>query len=216
MSDPRTGSPSPADSGPAAAALPDDGDERELVARLRDGEEAAYEELVRRHGPRLLAAARRVLRNEDDAREAFQEAMLSAFKSIGTFAGDARLGTWLHRIAVNAALMKLRSVRRVREDAIEDLLPSFTGAGHVSDPVAPWSEPADVAAQRSETREHVRRSIDQLPDTYRVPLVLRDLEEMDTADVARLLGITPNAVKIRIHRGRQALRALLDPRLRKP
>ncbi|MFQ5788854.1 MAG: sigma-70 family RNA polymerase sigma factor [Acidobacteriota bacterium] len=185
-------------------------DESALVALLKAGDEAAFERLVRTHAGRLLAVARRFLRNEEDARDAVQEAFLSAFRSLNRFAGDSRISTWLHRIVVNKALMKLRSRKRKPEESIEDLLPRFLEDGHQVHESVPWNE-TDV--ERRETKELVRRAIDRLPDTYRTIILLRDIEGYDTEETAKLLQVTANAVKIRLHRARQALRSLLDPHL---
>jgi RNA polymerase sigma-70 factor (ECF subfamily) len=185
-------------------------DESALVDRLRAGDPQAFEALVREHGGRMLAAARRVVSVEDDARDVVQEALLSAFRSIRSFAGTARLSTWLHRIVVNAALMKLRSRRRRREDSIDDLLPRFDEDGHFAEPVAHWEAEAETLLERQETRSIVRRAIDRLPENYRTVLILRDIEELDTGETATALGIMPNAVKTRLHRARQALRTLLE------
>jgi RNA polymerase sigma-70 factor (ECF subfamily) len=185
--------------------------ETTLLAGLRSGDDAAYEELVRSYGGRLLAVTRRLLGDEDDARDAVQEAFLSAFKSIDRFQGESLVSTWLHRIAVNAALMKLRSRRRRPEDRIDDLLPQFLEDGHPAQPAVPWRELSDSQLVREETRGRVRAAIDRLPEGYRTILVLRDIEELDTAEVAEQLGMTRNAVKTRLHRARQALRGLLAP-----
>jgi RNA polymerase sigma-70 factor (ECF subfamily) len=181
-----------------------------LVARLRAGDAQAFETLVRQHGSRMLATARRMMPNEDDARDVVQEALLSAFRSIRAFEGTARLSTWLHRIVVNAALMKLRSRRRRREESLEELLPRFDEDGHFAEPVAPWEAEAEALLEGRETRAMVRRAIDRLPESYRAVLVLRDIEELDTEETATALGIQPNAVKTRLHRARQALRTLLE------
>jgi len=192
-----------------SAETPLDGDAA-LVARLRAGDAQAFEMLVRQHGGRMLATARRMMPNEDDARDVVQEALLSAFRSIQAFEGAARLSTWLHRIVVNAALMKLRSRRRRREESIEELLPRFDEDGHFAEPVAPWEAEAEALLEGRETRAMVRRAIDRLPENYRTVLVLRDIEELDTEETAAALGIQPNAVKTRLHRARQALRTLLE------
>ncbi len=190
-----------------------DGDETLLLTRLQAGEQAAFEELVCRYGGQLLAVTRRFLRNEDDARDAVQDAFLSAFRALDRFEAKARLSTWLHRIAVNAALMKIRSRQRKPEDSIEHLLPRFLEDGHRADPGPAWKESTDALIQQQQTRRLVRTSINRLPDTYRSVLLLRDIEEYDTQETAHTLGISPNAVKIRLHRARQALRTLLDPLL---
>ncbi len=189
-------------------------DETALLAALRAGDGAAYELLVTTYGGRLLAVARRILRNEEDARDATQEAFLLAFRALPRFEGASRISTWLHRIVVNAALMKIRSRKARPEEPIEPLLPTFMEDGHSTVEFRAWEGGADELLERSETRRLVRASIDRLPATYRTILILRDIEELETAEVADRLGITPNAVKIRLHRARQALRQLMDPHFR--
>jgi RNA polymerase sigma-70 factor (ECF subfamily) len=157
---------------------------------------------------------RRLVRNEEDARDAVQDAFVSAFRSLDKFQGQARLSTWLHRIAVNAALMRIRTRRRKPEETLDELLPKFQEDGHQADPAVFWKLSYDDGVERAETRQLVRRCIDRLPETYRTVLLLRDIEELDTEETARMLGVTGNAVKIRLHRARQALRTLLDPYLR--
>jgi RNA polymerase sigma-70 factor (ECF subfamily) len=187
-------------------------EEDSLVAALRRGDEAAFESMVRLYGGRMLAVARRMLRREEDARDAVQEAFISAFKAIADFQAEARLSTWLHRIVVNAALMRLRRQRRKPEESIDELLPHFDETGGWSDVEEPCRTPFELV-ERSETRAVVRQCIDRLPDSYRSVLVLRDIEELDTEETADALGITVPAVKTRLHRGRQALRTLLVQRL---
>jgi len=185
-------------------------DEPQLVARLRAGEESAFEQLVRSTSGRLLAAARRLLRNEEDARDAVQSAFIRAFQSLSRFREESRLSTWLHRILVNEALMKLRSRARAEEESIDPLLPTFVPDGHQTRDTVDWSESADKALERAETRALINRAIDQLPESYRTVLVMRDLEEMSTAEVAEMLGVSANVIKVRLHRARQALRTLLE------
>lgn len=187
-----------------------DTDEAAFVARLRTGDGAAFEQLLRMHGGRLLAVARRFLCNEEDARDAVQDAFVSAFRAIGSFDGKAKLGTWLHRIVVNAALQKLRTQQRRPEQLIDDFLPAFLEDGHRANPGPRWSESAAQALERRETRTLVRSCIDRLPEAYRTVLILRDIDEVDTDETAKLLGINTGAVKTRLHRARQALRTLLD------
>ena len=188
--------------------------ESELVDALRAGDDGAFETLVREQSPRMLAVARRFVRNEEDALDALQDAFLSVHKSIGRFDGKAKLSTWLHRIVVNACLMKLRTKRRKPETSIEDLLPGYLDDGHLDPRPQPWQQTAVEFLQAKESRQLVRRSIDQLPDDYRNVLLLRDIEGLDTAETARLLDVTDSAVKTRLHRARQALRNLLDPHFR--
>ena len=192
---------------------PEPPDEAALVAGLRQGDDAAFELLVRSYGGRLLQVARRFLK-EEDARDALQEAFLSAFKSIDRFDGNAKISTWLHRIVVNAALMRLRKKSSQVEESLEPLLPSFLEDGHRADPNTPWPDNPEEAVGRSQMRRIVRQAIDQLPEGYRNVVLLRDIEELSGAETGELLGLTPNAVKVRLHRARQALREVLDQRLR--
>jgi RNA polymerase sigma-70 factor, ECF subfamily len=198
MSSPATRPTSP--SSPSA-------EETLLLERLRRGEEPAFEILVRTNGGRMLATARRMMRNEEDARDVVQEAFLAAFRALPAFAGQSRLSTWLHRITVNAGLMKLRSQRRRPELGLEDLAP----AGVETEP--PFPAP-DARLRQRELQRSLRGGLDRLPEDYRTAIELRDLEERDTEETSRLLGTTPGAVKTRLHRARQALRTLLEPELR--
>lgn len=183
--------------------------EATLVARLRSGDAAAFEWIVRTYGGRLLAVARKLVRDEEEARDVVQTAYLNALRSIDGFEGSCQLATWLHRIVINAALMRLRSHRRRPEASIEDLLPAFKEDGHHLEQFSDWTTPADELLERKETRERVRACIDRLPDNYRTVLLLRDIEELSTQEAADLLKLTPTAVKVRLHRARQALSTLL-------
>lgn len=185
--------------------------EAALIERLQSGDPVACEELVRTHTNHLLAVARRLLRHDEDARDAVQEAFLLAFRGLSSFGGRCRVSTWLHRIVVNVALMRLRSRHRKPEALIDDLLPQYQPDGHHVEEFDEWRLPPADRLLREETRQQVRAAIDQLPETYRTVLMLRDIEELDTPEVAAMLGISGNAVKIRLHRARQALRTLLDP-----
>src|SRR5688572_6276798 len=200
-------SPADAQPGAAAPAL----DEGELLARLRSGDDAAYELLVRAYGGRMLAAARRILAREEDAQDAVQEAFLSAFRAIERFEGQSRIGTWLHRIAINSALMKLRRLDRRTERTVDELLPTWGEDGGFTRLPEPWTEAADGEVLRDEARDVVRSKISELPDPYRIALTLRDIEGLSNEELADTLGVTVNAAKIRVHRARQALRTLLDP-----
>jgi RNA polymerase sigma-70 factor (ECF subfamily) len=186
-------------------------EESDLLAALRAGEAAAFAELVGRYGGRLLGAARRLLQNEEDARDALQDGFVSAFQALDRFDGRAQLSTWLQRIVINAALQKLRRQKRQPHRSIDDFLPTFLDDGHQTRDSRPWRETADAALQRQETRERVRQAIALLPENYRTVLLLRDIEELDTEETAALLGVTVPVVKTRSHRARQALRGLLDP-----
>jgi RNA polymerase sigma-70 factor (ECF subfamily) len=183
-------------------------DERAMLARLRARDELAFELLVRRFGGRMLAVARRLLRDEEDARDAVQDALISALRGLDRFEGGAQLGTWLHRIVVNTALMRLRTRRRRPEMSIDDLLPTFEADGHhtLGADQAPFP---DAQAEHSELQALVRKAVDRLPEGYREVYLMRDVDELSTEETAIALGISPNAVKIRLHRARQALITLV-------
>lgn len=185
--------------------------ERAVCSGLQQGDERAFELVFRRYGARMLATARRLLRNDEDARDVVQEAMLAAFKAAPRFEGGSLIGTWLHRIVVNAALMRLRSRRRKPEASIEDLLPSFLADGHRAVP-ANDELPADEALVHAEQLALLRACVDDLPESYREVYVLRDIEELTSEEVALAMGLTPNAVKIRLHRARQAVMTLVRRR----
>ncbi len=191
------------------------GDETAFIAALKVGDEAAYEELVRTRGGRMLAVARRFLRSEDDARDAVQDAFLNAFRAIDRFEGNAQLSTWLHRIVVNAALLKLRTRRRRPEQAIEELLPGFLENGHLAEPASEWEKPPEDRVSRAEIRELGLSKVHELPEGHRNVLLLRDVEEYDTEETAGALDVSRGAVKTRLHRARMALRKLLEPHLKR-
>ena len=187
-----------------------------LVDRLKAGDEAAYEQMVRTLGGRLLAVARRMLRDEEAARDAVQDAMLSAVRAIGTFDGHSRLSTWLHRIVVNAALMRIRSRQRKPEQSLEPLLPRFAEDGHHAEAVISWTDSAERLIERDQTKALVRAAIDELPDSYRLLVMMRDIDGMSTLEAAEAFGITENALKLRLHRARQALGTIIRRRLSRP
>jgi RNA polymerase sigma-70 factor (ECF subfamily) len=185
--------------------------EERFLERLRSGDELAYEELVRTHTGRLLATARHFLPRSEDAQDAVQEAFVSAFRSVRSFRGGSSLATWLHRIVVNACLMKIRGASRRPEAPIEDYLPRFDETGHHAASIEDWPVCPEKALLSRETRERVRAAIEILPPSYRTVLVLRDIEELSTEETAEVLSLTRTAVKVRLHRARLALRGLLAP-----
>jgi RNA polymerase sigma-70 factor (ECF subfamily) len=195
----------------AEPAAPDSDQDTRLLARLRAGDRQAAEALARAYGGRMLAVARRLLHCEADSADAVQEAFLAALRAIDSFAGNARLWTWLYRITTNTCLMKRRVRARRSGVSLDDLPPGFDVSGQPAHPGRPRADHAFDRLARDETQAQVRACIDRLPDPYRAILVLRDLEERDTEETARLLGISRGAVKTRLHRARQGLRALLEP-----
>jgi RNA polymerase sigma-70 factor, ECF subfamily len=193
-----------------------DSDEAELVAQMQAGVQTAFDTVVRLHGPKMLAIAARYFHNEPDRDDAVQDAFISAFRAIGSFDGQSKLGTWLHRITVNACLMKLRSRSRKPETQIDDLLPQFDQTGHRIHSDRAWDQDGYTRLEQKDTRQRVRDCIEQLPEAYRTVLLLRDIEGFDTAETARQLGCSEANVKTRLHRARQALRTLLLPYFQEP
>ncbi|MEO8190567.1 MAG: sigma-70 family RNA polymerase sigma factor [Acidobacteriota bacterium] len=187
---------------PPANAEPD-------AAALASGDEAAWSRLLESQGPRLLAVARGLLRDEDAARDCLQTAFLHALRSLDRFEGRSSLATWLHRIVVNSALVTLRSRRRKPEESLDPLLPVFDRTGYRV-AVGPVARSPEDLASLGEVREIVHAAIDLLPDSYRTVVILRDLEGLSGEEVAELLETTPNAVKVRLHRAHSALKTLLE------
>ncbi|HSB71080.1 MAG TPA: sigma-70 family RNA polymerase sigma factor [Candidatus Methylomirabilis sp.] len=188
-----------------------------LLERLRSGDTSALEALMDRHAGRLYRLAHGITRNEADAQEVVQDAFLAAFRKIHTFQSRAALGSWLYRIATNAALVKVRGRHCDREVPLEGRLPEFLPDGHrAGDPAylnADWSQTPEEELLSQETRAILNRAIEGLPDQYRAVLVLRDIEGLSNEEVAEAVGDTLAAVKSRLHRARMALREELTRHL---
>ncbi|WP_242342233.1 RNA polymerase sigma factor [Anaeromyxobacter terrae] len=180
----------------AGSALPD----LELVRRVQAGERALFELLIRRHNPRVYRAIRALLRDEAEVEDAMQQTYLLAFARLGEFAGAAAFSTWLTRIALNEALGRLRrsgKVERLDAPEAEDEAPG-----------PPDRSPEDRAAA-GEAMAFLQRALDRLPPAHRVVFMLREVEELSTAEAAEALGISAVLVKVRLHRARRALREVL-------
>ena len=179
-----------------------------------DGIAVDSDELVRSNIGWMLALAERLLRDRALAEDVVQESFVRALDGLAGFEGRSSLESWLHRITVNTALSKLRQLKRLSEQAIDEHLPEFDR--HDCRIEMPWSRLASVdeIIASEELRRHVVETIGKLPDAYRVVLQLRDIEEYDTSEVAALLSISQSNVKVRLHRARAALKKLLEPLLR--
>lgn len=187
--------------------------ETETVTRLRAGDEEAFAKVVQQYSDRLLAIARRLLRNEEDAADAVQDGLLSAFRGVDQFAGSSTLATWLHRVVVNACLMKGRSISRRTCLSLEDILPKVDAHGHPAEPICRRSMRGLERLLSEEARATVRNCIAELRPEFREVVILRDIEEMETETVAELLGVSTSVIKTRLHRARRALRSLLERKL---
>ena len=191
------------------AAPPDE----TLLAQLRAGDTGALEPLMERFAGRMFRVAHGITRSAADAEEVIQDVFLSLLKKAASFEGRAALGTWIYRITVNAALNKRRGKRAQLEVLIEDHLPTFKDDGHREGDraflLADWSGLPDETLLSKEGRETIRAAIDRLPAAYRTVLLLRDVEELSSEEVAAALGETIASVKSRLHRARMALREML-------
>ena len=188
---------------PGVAGAP--GAESELVERLKAGDRAAFEQLVRCYGPQMLLVARRFFKREADAEDALQDAFLNVVRSIGNFGGRCRLATWLHRVTVTAALMRLRTRRRRPETLIEELPGGVGGAATRSDTGLPPLE----ALSQQELRDRVRESLQRLPERDQSVLLLHDVQGLDLRETAHLLGVGTSTLKTRLRTARQKLHGFL-------
>jgi RNA polymerase sigma-70 factor, ECF subfamily len=181
--------------------------ERDLVERLSSGDNAAYQELVRNHASRLLGVATRLVGDGRDADDVVQETFVAAWRGMANFDGRAALSTWLHRIAVNASLARLRTRARRQEVQME----AYTN----DEDTGPSLEPATGDARaEAETRRTVWGAVDALSDDDRTVLILRDVEELSSKEVAAQLGLSDAAVRQRLHRARQLVAERLRPEVR--
>jgi RNA polymerase sigma-70 factor (ECF subfamily) len=190
---------------------PEPSDE-ELAAAAAAGDGSAFEALVHRYHARAYRLAYRLLGPDGDPQDALQEAFLHAFRKLPTFRGESRFSTWLFRVVTNAALMQRRSRSRRPAESLDAYLPRFDAEGRhtgTPDQLAAASRAEEVLDRRF-LAEKARAGLERLPEAYRAAFVLRDLEEMPTAEVAELLGLEPAAVRQRVHRARLMLRGYLS------
>jgi RNA polymerase sigma-70 factor (ECF subfamily) len=179
----------------------------ELIARARAKDFAAFETLLGRYEDKVYRLAFRIVRNETDAKEILQETFVSIWRKLDTFKGDSQFGSWVYRIATNAALMRLRSQRRHPEVSTEELpIGYLDNYGQPMPAGENWSKRPDDQLQSSELRTHIQTAVDGLPDIYRTVFIVRDVEGLSTEETAEALGISVPTVKTRLHRARIALR----------
>jgi RNA polymerase sigma-70 factor (ECF subfamily) len=174
----------------------------DLVDQAKAGEHRAFEELVRRTASDTFTLARRLVSDDDDARDVVQEVYLRAYRSIGRFRGDAQFTTWLYRITANCAATQLGKRRRHGHDELDaDVELADAKADH---------DPA-LAADASMLRRRLEDAIAELPSRLRAVVVLRDVYDLNHAEIAAELGISESAAKVRLHRARRRLRAVVFP-----
>ncbi len=181
----------------------------ELVERLKWGDEEAFAALLGRYQGKVYRLAMNLTRNPQDAEEVTQDVFLAVARKIGGFDGRATFSTWLYRVTANAALIKLRSRRNEPHPSIETAGPAFAADGSFARPVADWSDLPEERLLAAESRQVLRKAIENLPPDYKALVVLRDIEGLSNQEVAEILGTTVLAVKSRLHRARLALRERL-------
>jgi RNA polymerase sigma-70 factor (ECF subfamily) len=181
-----------------------------LLEALRAEDPAAPEMLVDTYGDRVYRLTYRITGSNEDAEEATQDALWTAARKIAMFKGESQFGSWLYRIAANAAYQKLRSRKaKAQEIAMDDVLPAFDAEGLHFEPMDDWTPRVDENAENGELRDALEKAIAELPPDYRTALVMHDVEGMPNPDIAETLGISLPAVKSRVHRSRLFVRKKL-------
>jgi RNA polymerase sigma-70 factor (ECF subfamily) len=188
-------------------------DEPALIARILGGERELFHELIRPYERMVYMTVYSIVRNETDAEDCAQDAVVNAYRHLGKFRGDAKFSTWLTTIAVNEGRQKLRRLKRAKEDSLDAPIEGedqeFTPA-----PLTDWREIPLEALERKELREALRTAVAELPDIYRQIFALRHLDGLNVAETATALGINENMVKVRLHRARMMLQKRLAPLLK--
>jgi len=187
--------------------------EAELIARILGGEKELFHELIRPYERMVYLTVFSILKNEADAEDGAQEAVISAYRHLSSFRGDAKFSTWLTTIAINEGRKRLRKAKSVAEDSIDEEVEGHEG-DYSPAPLTDWREVPLEALERKELREALRGAVAELPGIYREIFILRDLEELNVEETAQALGITANVVKVRLHRARILLQKRLVPYLK--
>ncbi|HTS47708.1 MAG TPA: RNA polymerase sigma factor [Bryobacteraceae bacterium] len=182
-------------------------DESQLVAKAREGDTAAYNQLMTRYSPKIYRLAKHITQHEEDAEDVLQETFLKAFEHLGDFQGQSKFYTWIVRIAVNESLMKLRKRKSDRTVPLDE--PLDTGEDTVVREIAVWDENPEQQYSREELGQILDEAVQSLRPVFRTVFVLRDIEELSTEETAEALGISVPAVKSRLLRARLQLREKL-------
>ena len=178
-----------------------------MVAKAREGDTAAYNELVNRYSPKIYRLAKHITQHDEDAEDVLQETFLKGFEHLGDFQGQSKFYTWIVRIAVNESLMKLRKRKSDRTVPLDE--PLDTGEDTVVREIAVWDENPEQQYSREELGEILDEAVQGLKPVFRTVFVLRDIEELSTEETAEALGISVPAVKSRLLRARLQLREKL-------
>ena len=181
----------------------------ELVAVLKQKDPAAFERLIAQYGTMLYRVALRLLGQPEEAEEVLQETLLTVYEKIHTFDERSALSTWLYRIVVNTALMRLRVKARIPEEVLETAGPPFTADGQHAREVAAWALPPEETLLHQEARMILQQAMARLPERYRAVYVLAEVEGLPHQETAAVLELTVATVKTRLHRARLFLREAL-------
>jgi RNA polymerase sigma-70 factor, ECF subfamily len=186
--------------------------EMEWIARILRGERDLFHELIRPYERTVFLTAVSVLRDSTEAEDAAQEAMIKAYRGLGSFRGDAKFSTWLTTIALNEARGRLRKSAKVRVESLDDREQEEDYTPFL---VADWREIPSETLEREELAQQIQNAIEGLPPSYREVFLLRDKEEMSIEEIAQALGVTANLVKVRLFRARMMLQKQLAPYLKR-
>jgi RNA polymerase sigma-70 factor (ECF subfamily) len=187
------------------------GREQELIGRMQAGDPAAVTELASTYGPRIHQLAFRYMKNWEDAEEVTQDVLLKVHRKIDAFRGDAALSSWIYRITFNTAMSRLRTGRQARAAEVPRAETSQPeGVGRPAPEPADWSTLADDQVLRREMREKLVEALTHLPEVYRVPVILRDIQGLSTEEASAVLRVKTQTLKSRLHRGRLILREHLS------
>ena len=187
--------------------------EAETISRIVAGERELFYALIRPCERAVFLTAFSVLKSEADAEEVVQEAALKAYRALGSFRGEAKFSTWLVKITLNEARMRLRRSRAVSEVSLEDFMDD-SDSDYTPAVLTDWREIPSEALDRKELQEILQRALDELPEKYREVLISRDVRELNIEETAQLLGITIGMVKTRLLRARLLMQKMLAPELR--
>ena len=188
--------------------------EAALISRILAGENELFHELIRPYERLVYVTIFAILKNETEAEDGAQETMISAFRHLKSFRGDAKFSTWLVTIAMNEARKRLRKGKVVKEDSLDATAEDHHGADYTPAVLTDWREIPLEALEKKELREKLREAVASLPEKYREVFVLRDIEELNQEETAAALGINVTLVKVRLHRARMMLQKALVPYLR--
>lgn len=187
--------------------------ETDIIARICAGEKELFHTLIRPYERTVYVTALSVLKSEAEAEDAAQDAIVKAFRYLGTFRADARFSTWLISITLNEARSRLRKSSRVPVESLDQYQEEHDG-DFTPALLTDWREIPSEALERRELQATLRTAVQDLPHIYRQVFTLRDLEERDANETAELLGITLNLVKVRLHRARMMLQKRLVTELK--